>query len=213
MFKLRLWITSIALLALVVSCTGTATTAATQVPATATPMPTSTATSMPPTATTAPPTATATSMPPTATTAPPTATATPMPPTATTAPPTATATPSPTSQAAPPTVMIAKNATLGDILVNDQGFALYYFKNDQPDTSNCTGTCAELWPPLTVAQGTQPVAGPGVPGKLGVIQRADGTYQVTYDQMPLYTYAQDTQPGQTNGQGRANVWYVISITS
>jgi predicted lipoprotein with Yx(FWY)xxD motif len=206
MSKLRLWITSIALLALVVSCSGTATTAATQVPATATPMPAATATSMPPTAT-------ATSVPPTATTAPPTATVTPLPPTATMVPPTATAAPSPTSQAAPPTVMIAKDATLGDILVNDQGFTLYYFKDDQPDTSNCTGACAQLWPPLTVAQGTQPVAGPGVPDKLGVIQRADGTYQVTYDHMPLYTFAQDTQPGQTSGQGRANLWYVIAITS
>jgi D-xylose transport system substrate-binding protein len=89
---------------------------------------------------------------------------------------------------------------------------LYVFKNDKPGQSNCTtGTCAQNWPPLTVAQGEQPQAGPGVTGKLGVIQRPDGTSQVTYNDMPLYTFKGDAKAGDTNGQGVANLWSAATV--
>ena len=109
-------------------------------------------------------------------------------------------TPSPTtSPAAGATVMVATNPTLGNILVNAQGMTLYVFGADTPGTSNCTGACLPNWPALTVASGN-PVAGPGVTGTLGTITRSDGTKQVTRDGMPLYTFAFDKQPGDTNGQ-------------
>jgi D-xylose transport system substrate-binding protein len=111
------------------------------------------------------------------------------------------------------TVQAAKNPTLGEILVNNQGMTLYTFKNDKSTVSSCYNACAQLWPPLTVSQGEQPVLAQGISGKLGVIQRQDGTYQVTYNNMPLYTFTQDTQPGQTNGQGYANLWYVLSVSA
>jgi predicted lipoprotein with Yx(FWY)xxD motif len=109
------------------------------------------------------------------------------------------------------TVMVASNATLGSILVDAKGMTLYTFANDTANTSNCTGSCAAAWPPLTVAQGTTPTAGPGVTGTLGVIQRADGTYQVTLDGKPLYYFAKDTKPGDTTGQGLNNLWYVVQL--
>jgi D-xylose transport system substrate-binding protein len=111
------------------------------------------------------------------------------------------------------TVQAAKNPTLGEILVNNQGMTLYTFKNDKPNESSCYNACAQLWPPLTVSNGEQPVLAQGMSGKLGVIQRQDGTSQVTYNNMPLYTFTQDTQPGQTNGQGYANLWYVVSVSA
>jgi predicted lipoprotein with Yx(FWY)xxD motif len=48
------------------------------------------------------------------------------------------------------------------VLTNAKGFTLYSFAPDTPSRSNCTGTCAGYWPPVT---GT-PAAGPGVTGKL-----------------------------------------------
>jgi len=42
-----------------------------------------------------------------------------------------------------------------------------------------------------------------------VIERADGTYQVTIDGKPLYYYVKDAKPGDTNGQGVLSVWYVV----
>ena len=111
------------------------------------------------------------------------------------------------------TVMTAQDATLGTILVDSNGMTLYTFKNDQPDTSNCSDTCAQNWPPLTVASmDTTPTAGQGITGTLGVIQRSDNTFQVTYNHMPLYRFAKDTKPGDTTGQGVGNLWYVVQIT-
>jgi Secreted repeat of unknown function len=70
----------------------------------------------------------------------------------------------------------------------------YSFAPDTPSRSNCNGTCAGYWPPVT---GT-PAAGPGVTGKLGTIKRSDGATQATYDGHPLYTYIADTAPGQAH---------------
>jgi predicted lipoprotein with Yx(FWY)xxD motif len=118
------------------------------------------------------------------------------------------------SSSQPATVMVANNAKLGDILVNSQGMTLYVFKNDKPNQSNCTSAngCSSLWPPLTVSQGATPQAGSGVPGTLGVIQRADGSYQVTYNQQPLYLYAGDSQAGQTSGNGLFGLWSVVKVS-
>jgi D-xylose transport system substrate-binding protein len=86
---------------------------------------------------------------------------------------------------------------------------LYTFMNDKPGQSNCNDTCAQNWPPLTVpSKDVKLTVGTGITGTLGVIQRQDNTYQVTYNDMPLYRFAKDTKPGDTNGQGFNNVWYV-----
>jgi predicted lipoprotein with Yx(FWY)xxD motif len=48
---------------------------------------------------------------------------------------------------------------------------------------------------------------------LAVTTRGDGTTEVTYHGHPLYTYAGDSAPGQTAGQGSVDFgaeWYVLS---
>jgi predicted lipoprotein with Yx(FWY)xxD motif len=107
------------------------------------------------------------------------------------------------------TLQVATNPTLGKILVNNTGRTLYAFKNDSPGQSNCTGVCATIWPPLAIPKNAKPTAGTGVGGLLGVLQRTDGSYQVTYNGAPLYLYSGDTKPGQANGQGFNNLWYVV----
>jgi len=90
--------------------------------------------------------------------------------------------------------------------------ALYLFEKDSPNTSACTASCPRYWPPLLVT-GT-PTAGAGVSSaQLGVITRADGTKQVTYNGHPLYTFALDSTPGDTNGQALDEFgakWYLIA---
>ena len=81
------------------------------------------------------------------------------------------------------------------VLTNQKGYTLYWFAPDTSEHSTCYGTCATYWPPVT---GT-PVAGPGVTGKLGTIERTGGGTQVTYDGHPLYTYIGDSAPGQSTG--------------
>lgn len=95
-------------------------------------------------------------------------------------------------------VDVADNAELGEILVDSQGRTLYLFEKDGTDQSNCSGTCAQVWPPLTTDG--SPKAGEGVAAsKLGTLKRDDGSTQVAFDGHPLYLYAEDTQPGDTNG--------------
>jgi predicted lipoprotein with Yx(FWY)xxD motif len=111
-------------------------------------------------------------------------------------------------------VQEAANATLGNILTDSAGMTLYVFNHDTPGASNCTGTCAQNWPPLTVPADAMPTAGTGITGQLSVIPRSDGTYQVTYNDMPLYRFIGDKQPGDTNGQGLLNgAWTVALVTA
>jgi hypothetical protein len=50
---------------------------------------------------------------------------------------------------------------------------------------------------------------------LATVKRPDGSVQVTYKGEPLYTFAQDTSPGQANGQGIKDVgtWSAVTISS
>jgi predicted lipoprotein with Yx(FWY)xxD motif len=86
----------------------------------------------------------------------------------------------------------------GMVLTNSAGLTLYWFAIDSSSKSNCNGACATFWPPL---KGTAKAAGASLPGKFGTITRADGSTQATYDGHPLYTFKQDTAPGQINGNG------------
>ena len=126
--------------------------------------------------------------------------------------PAATAMPQPTVAAAMPagvTVSMVADAKLGNILVDGNGMTLYAYSKDQPDQSNCTGNCATNWPPL-ISSGA-PQAGTGVdPSLLGTAKLADGSMVVTYNKMPLYTWAKDMKAGDTTGQGVGTVWHVVS---
>ena len=88
------------------------------------------------------------------------------------------------------TIDVAKNAQLGQILTDSNGNTLYMFAKDTNGKSECTGSCASVWPPVTTSG--QPKAGNGVvASKLGTTIRSDGSTQVTYAGHPLYFYAQE----------------------
>ncbi len=108
------------------------------------------------------------------------------------------------------TLMVTKNATLGNILTDSQGRTLYRFTRDTVNVSSaCYDQCAVTWPPLLISEGN-PVAGEGVDGNLlGVLTRKDGTRQVMFNGMPLYYFANDKNPGETNGQRIRDIWLVV----
>ncbi|MGH2561101.1 MAG: hypothetical protein ACRDJH_18700 [Thermomicrobiales bacterium] len=112
--------------------------------------------------------------------------------------------------AAGTTVLVRRNQDLGTFLVDAAGMTLYLFTNDTtPGESACYDQCAENWPPLLAVEPLQ--LAPGIPGTLGAITRTDGTMQVTYDDMPLYYFAEDVEAGDTIGQGRGDVWFVVPV--
>lgn len=111
------------------------------------------------------------------------------------------------------TVNVSDVGTFGPALVDAEGRTLYLFTNDTQNSgaSACSGDCLVAWPPL-LTDG-EPVAGEGADASLlGTITRDDGTIQVTYNGWPLYYYEDDTAPGDSNGQGVGDVWFLVSAT-
>jgi predicted lipoprotein with Yx(FWY)xxD motif len=111
-------------------------------------------------------------------------------------------------------VKTASNAKLGStVLVDAQGMTLYALSAERNGKFICTSSaCVSVWHPLTVSSSSKPT---GAAGSLGTIKRPDGTSQVTYKGIPLYTFAQDTAPGQANGQGVKDVgtWNAVTTSA
>lgn len=110
---------------------------------------------------------------------------------------------------APTTVMVTENADLGPILTDSEGMTLYLFTNDtEPGVSTCGGECLVNWPAYTPAE---PLTLPeGVEGTLTLVDTPDGVQTLAYNDIPLYYFIGDTEPGQTNGEGVGEVWYVVA---
>jgi predicted lipoprotein with Yx(FWY)xxD motif len=107
------------------------------------------------------------------------------------------------------------------ILVDQRGFALYMFSQDSRNKPTCYNDaqyhCSKAWRPLRSSGA--PRAGQGVKASLlGTATRTDGAAQVTYNGHPLYTNAgarafnlePDTKPGDLNGLGFSDIWFVVS---
>jgi predicted lipoprotein with Yx(FWY)xxD motif len=131
----------------------------------------------------------------------------------TSATPTKTTAPTPTATPTVPGALVQTALeTIGGksvtALTNDKGWTLYYFTPDTATTSACTdATCTKTWPPY-LSDGT-PTSASKLPGQFGVQTNANGS-QATYNGHPLYTYAKDTGPGQTNGEGVGGKWHVAT---
>ena len=114
------------------------------------------------------------------------------------------------------TVNVSEAADFGSILVDSTGMSLYVFLADTQDSGRSTcgddDGCAAEWPPRV--GDAAPFAGEGLDASLlGTITRDDGTTQVTYNGWPLYLFAGDTAPGDTNGQGLdefGGLWFLVS---
>ena len=125
----------------------------------------------------------------------------------------ATESPAPpkTASGAPATVGVATTG-LGKILVDSEGRTIYLFKKDRGTKSVCSGDCASDWPPVR-AREKPTVGGEANASLVGTTARADGKPQVTYNGQPVYLYAGDEKPGDTNGQGLTTfgaLWWVLS---
>lgn len=99
---------------------------------------------------------------------------------------------------------VGRKADVGEYLVANNGFTLYTFAQDVGGNSACNGDCAAKWPPLLEGNVSLPA---GVGGSLGTVAREGGQRQVTYDGKPLYFFAGDKAPGDTNGHGVGSVWF------
>jgi predicted lipoprotein with Yx(FWY)xxD motif len=107
-------------------------------------------------------------------------------------------------------VNIATKPGIGQYLVNSTGWALYMYVPDTPNSgkSTCYGQCAIAWPIFYTSNLT---VEPGINASLfGIINRTDGTKELTFNGYPLYYYEYDTGAGNINGQNVGKIWFVMS---
>ncbi|MCD0442059.1 hypothetical protein LO763_00260 [Glycomyces sp. A-F 0318] len=118
----------------------------------------------------------------------------------------------PTETAAPRAAALATDTDddLGAFLVDGAGMVLYLFTGDGEDASACYDACSVMWPPFTADTAEVPASGGADAALVGTTERTDGTLQVTYGGHPLYYYADDEEPGETDGQGFDDVWFVVN---
>ena len=118
----------------------------------------------------------------------------------------------PASGSTTATVIESHAGSAGSFLTNGSGRAVYLWAADSMNKSTCSGACAGAWPPVTT-MGKVTAADGAKAADLGTITRSDGTKQVTYSGHPLYYFAGDSGPGQTNGQGSDSFgakWWLVA---
>jgi predicted lipoprotein with Yx(FWY)xxD motif len=122
--------------------------------------------------------------------------------------------PSSNDQSIPPvgtTVMIVQRSAVGYVLAEANHEVVYtYSKDTKGGKPTCVSTCAETWIPAT---GT-PQASPAnvFSGQFGLVKRADGVKQITYNGLPLYLL-KGARPLTVTGNGQGGVWHVVKMSA
>lgn len=113
-----------------------------------------------------------------------------------------------TSVADAPTIGTA-TTEFGEVLTDPYGYTLYIFDEDEGQPApTCVDECSDKWPGLIT---DEVVDNPEVDIDVGLVDRHDGFRQVTVNGRPVYTMAEETEPGQTLCQGGDGVWWILSI--
>jgi predicted lipoprotein with Yx(FWY)xxD motif len=109
------------------------------------------------------------------------------------------------------TVLHVQKSSIGWVLAVANGQVVYaYDKDPKGGPPACTGSCAQMWLPVT---GGNPVASPADKGlgTLGTVATANGAKQITYNGSPLYTF-KGAKALATKGNGMDGVWHVIKMS-
>ncbi|WP_149179674.1 SCO0930 family lipoprotein [Streptomyces sp. TRM49041] len=105
---------------------------------------------------------------------------------------------------------VRKDPKLGEVVVDAKGMTVYRFTKDSawPMKTACTGACLDKWP-IVAPVDKNDTEGITTKGYV-TFKRPDGKEQQTIDCWPLYTFAGDKKPGDTNGQGVGGTWYAVT---
>jgi predicted lipoprotein with Yx(FWY)xxD motif len=108
------------------------------------------------------------------------------------------------------TVKLKVKPRVGSYLTDAKGMSLYYYKKDAPGKSACAADCIAKWPVFYTKNIV--VSKKLDKSDFAVITRSDGIRQTTYKGRPLYYFANDVAPGDTNGDGVGNLWHLLYIS-
>lgn len=107
---------------------------------------------------------------------------------------------------------VAQVGNLGSVVTDQNGRTLYRFDKDKakPPVSNCKDDCAVSWPPVTVNDLSELKLANVNKSLVGLLERADGTKQVTLAGWALYRYKDDKKAGDAKGQGINGTWFAAT---
>jgi predicted lipoprotein with Yx(FWY)xxD motif len=100
-----------------------------------------------------------------------------------------------------PTVELLTSVNYSEVLTDSAGMTLYH------QIAGCSATCTAQYHPLLVTSGQQLYKSALLPGRLGTVKLPDGSLQLTFDGVRLFTYSGDHFAGDTNGVSLS--WMVI----
>ena len=113
-----------------------------------------------------------------------------------------TATQEPGAQIVPPSVVTRKSVA-GILYTDATGATLYTTDRDRPGKSSCDDVCANSWLAFAAAAIANPI------GDWTVLDHSDGSRQWAFKGKPVYLFAGDQKPGETNGDGIDTVWHAL----
>jgi predicted lipoprotein with Yx(FWY)xxD motif len=87
-----------------------------------------------------------------------------------------------------------------DVLASSAGKTLYSAAVEKDGTILCVDACTSFWDPMLASSADAKKAAGQLDANLGVVRRPDGERQLTFDGLPLYTFAEE-DAGKLEGDG------------
>jgi predicted lipoprotein with Yx(FWY)xxD motif len=87
-----------------------------------------------------------------------------------------------------------------DVLTDAEGHTLYTADVEQDGQIRCVDACTSFWEPVLATDTNLDAADATLKDDLAVVDRPDGKSQLTYDGLPLYTFAEEGA-GELQGDG------------
>jgi len=90
-----------------------------------------------------------------------------------------------------------------DVLADSAGKTLYSAALEKGGRIRCVGACTSFWKPVLASSADAKKAAAGLDANLAVVMRPDGDDQLTFDGLPVYTFAEEGA-GKLQGDGFAD---------
>jgi predicted lipoprotein with Yx(FWY)xxD motif len=87
-----------------------------------------------------------------------------------------------------------------DVLADTQGRTLYTADVEKGGKILCVGGCTSFWAPVIASADDAQAAASELDGDFSVLRRPEGSRQLTFDGLPLYTFTEEAA-GQLTGDG------------
>ena len=100
-------------------------------------------------------------------------------------------------------VVSVANVDGTDVLADSAGRTLYSAAVEKGGEIHCVAACTSAWKPMLASSADADKATADVDANLGVVKRPGGNDQLTFDGLPLYTFAEEGA-GKLDGDGFAD---------